>query len=68
MWKAAGEEMGLLFGNTTNNDNRSSAINFSPSYNITVNGGDPETERRFRQIIEETLADMMSQAERISFA
>lgn len=68
LWKAAGEEMGLLFGNTTNNDNRSSAINFSPSYNITVNGGDPETERRFRQIIEETLADMMSQAERISFA
>ncbi len=68
LWKAAGEEMGLLFGNTTNNDNRSSAINFSPSYNITVNGGDPDTESRFRQIIEETIADMMSQAERISFA
>ena len=68
LWRAAGEEMGLLMGNTTNNDNSTNAINFSPSYNITVNGGDPETERRFRQIIEETVADMMSQAERISFA
>ena len=68
LWKAAGEEMGLLLGNSTNNDNRSNTMNFSPSYTITVNGGDQNTEQRFRQIIEETLADMMSQAERISFS
>ena len=67
LWRAAGEEMGLLLGSTTN-DNRTSSMNFAPVYNITVNGGDPETERRFRQIIEETISDMMSQAERVSFA
>ena len=69
LWKAAGEEMGLLFGNTTNNnDNRTSSTVFSPSYTITVNGGDQNTEQRFRQIIEETFRDMMAQAERVSFA
>ena len=32
LWKAAGEEMGLLFGNTTNNnDNRTSSTVFSPN-------------------------------------
>ena len=54
LWKATGEEMGLLFGNTTNNDNRQNSTVFSPSYTITVNGGDQNTEQRFRQIIEET--------------
>ncbi|MBQ3694247.1 MAG: phage tail tape measure protein, partial [Synergistaceae bacterium] len=68
LWKAAGEEMGLLFGNTTtNNDNRNSSMIFSPVYNITVYGGNPDTEERFRGIIEETVADMMMQAERVSF-
>ncbi|MBQ7215705.1 MAG: hypothetical protein IJS39_06945 [Synergistaceae bacterium] len=69
LWKAAGEEMGLLFGNTTNNnDNRTSSTVFSPSYTITINGGDQNTEQRFRQIIEETFRDIMAQAERLSFA
>lgn len=68
LWKAAGEEMGLLFGNTTtNNDNRNSSMNFSPVYNITVNGGEPGIEQRFRQIIEDTLSDMINEIERTTF-
>ena len=67
LWKAAGEEMGLLFGSTTNNDNRNNSMSFSPVYNITVYGGNADTEERFRRIIEETVADMMMQAERVSF-
>ena len=59
--------MGLLFGSTTNNDNRNNSMSFSPVYNITVYGGNADTEERFRRIIEETVADMMMQAERVSF-
>ncbi|MBQ7594157.1 MAG: phage tail tape measure protein [Synergistaceae bacterium] len=75
LWKAAGEEMGLLFGNTTTNNvsvarqrhNRNSSMNFSPVYNITVNGGELGIEQRFRQIIEDTLYDIKNDIERTTF-
>lgn len=68
LWKAAGEEMGLLFGNsTTNNDNRSNSMNFSPVYNITVNGGDPRMGQEIRQIIEDVMLDFQDRMQRTSF-
>lgn len=69
LWKAAGEEMGLLFGNTTNNnDNRSNSVVLSPSFNITVNGGEQGIEQKFRQIIEDVLNNLKNDMERVSFA
>ena len=68
LWKAAGEEMGLLFGNsTTNNDNRNNSVMFSPTYNITVNGGEAGIEEKFRQIIEDVMLDFQDRMQRTSF-
>ena len=67
LWKAAGEELGFSFGNSqTTNNNRN--VTMSPNINITVNGGDQNTEARFRQIIEDVLADLQDREGRLSFA
>ncbi|MBR2209026.1 MAG: phage tail tape measure protein [Synergistaceae bacterium] len=69
LWKAAGEEMGLRFGNsTTNNDNRTRSVVLSPSFNITVNSGEQGIEQKFRQIIEDVLENLRNDMERVSFA
>ncbi|MBQ7544925.1 MAG: phage tail tape measure protein [Synergistaceae bacterium] len=68
LWKAAGEEMGLLLGSTTNNDNRTSAMTFSPTYNITVNGGDPRAGQEIREIIEDVMMEFQDRMQRTSFA
>ena len=69
LWKAAGEGMGLLFGNTTNNnDNHSNSVILSPSFNITVNGGEQGIEQKFRQIVEDVLNNLKNDMERVSFA
>ena len=61
--------MGLRFGNsTTNNDNRNSSVILSPSFNITVNGGEQGIEQKFRQIIEDVLSNLKNDMERVSFA
>ena len=60
--------MGLLFGNTTtNNDNRNNSVMFSPTYNITVNGGEAGIEEKFRQIIEDVMLDFQDRMQRTSF-
>ena len=69
LWKFAGEETALRFGNsTTSNDNRSSSVIFSPSFYITVNGGEQGIVQKFRQIIEDVLRNMQNDMERVSFA
>ena len=58
LWKAAGEEMGFSFG--TQRSEKTIAPVFSPSVNITVNGGDTDTESKFRQILQDTFEDMFA--------
>ena len=69
LWKAAGEEMGVSFGAPTTNNH--SAPVFAPNVNITVNGGEPDTERRFRQIVgemfEDLFMDFQSRMQRVGF-
>ena len=69
LWKAAGEEMGVSFGTpTTNNHN---APVFAPNVTITVNGGEADTEHRFRQIVgemfEDLFMDFQSRMQRVRF-
>ncbi|MBQ6773808.1 MAG: phage tail tape measure protein [Synergistaceae bacterium] len=67
LWRAAGEELGFSFGNsTTTNNNRN--VTMSPNINITVNGGDGNTAQKFRQIVEDVLSDLQDQERRLSFA
>lgn len=69
LWKAAGEEMGMSFGgSTTNNNNSTYTTQQSPVFNITVNGGEPGIEQRFRQIIEDVLMNMQNYEERVAFS
>ena len=69
LWKFADEETALRFGNsTTSNDNRSSSVILSPSFNITVNGGEQGIAQKIRQIIEDVLRNMQNDTERVSFA
>ena len=74
LWKAAEPEQNILAPqnttNTTNNnsENNSRSITLSPSFNITVNGGERGIEQRFRQIVEEVLGNLRNDMERLSFA
>ena len=58
--------------NDTHNGNnavRDSSMTFAPTYNITVTGSSQEeTALNFRQVIEDTMNEMMSRMERVSFA
>ena len=69
LWKAAGEEMGVSFGAPTTNNH--SAPVFAPNVTITVNGGEADTERRFRQIVgemfEDLFMDFQSRMQRVGF-
>ena len=70
LWQAAGEELGYSFGNTTNNNTKNSSVNLSPVFNFTINssGDDTGLEARFRSIVEECLANLQNDLERVSFA
>ena len=65
LWLAAGQEMGTSFGSPITNNNR--PVTMSSNFNITVNGGEPGIEQKFRQIIEEVLSDMQDREERTTF-
>lgn len=70
LWQAAGEELGYSFGNTTNNNTKNNSVNLSPVFNFTINnsGDDAGLEARFRSIVEECLANLQNDLERVSFA
>ena len=71
LWKAAGEEMGLRFGNVTNNTNSTNTntqATISPIFNITINGGNEQTASQFRDIIEDVLSKIQNDQMRLSFA
>ncbi len=71
LWQAAGEEMGLRFGSITNNNDNSSSnsnVTVSPTFNITVNGGDEQSGNKIRGIIEDILLEIQNDGMRRSFA
>ena len=71
LWRAAGEEMGLRFGSVTNNNDNSSSnsnVTVSPTFNITVNGGDEQSGNKIREIIEDILLEIQNDGMRRSFA
>ena len=76
-WKAASDELGSKFGNsttnsTTNNDNSSKSVNLSPVFNFTINNSDTSggigIEARLRSIVEQCLSNLQNEWERVSFA
>lgn len=56
--------------NDSTNALRTGSMNFSPTYNITVNGGEREQSigENIRAVIEDTMSEMMSRMERVSYA
>ena len=75
LWMAAGEAMGLKFGGgavTNNNYAGASTSNSytggSPTFNITVNGGEPGVAQRIRQAIEDFMREQRSYEERVAFS
>lgn len=58
--------------NDTHNGNpavRDSSMTFNPTYNITVNGeGSPSIGENIRAVIEDTMNEIMSRMERVSYA
>ena len=69
LWMAAGEELGFSFGGSSANNNMS--FSFNPTVNVTVNGGDPDSEAKFRRILsemfEELFADFQERMQRVAF-
>ena len=71
LWLAAGEEFGFSFGGSSANTNNISTV-FAPNVNITVNSGDPDSESKFRGILQEVFEDLFNdfqeRMQRVSFA
>ena len=59
LWKAADETQGISFG-TSSNSTSTQAV-FSPSITITVNGGEQDTEQRYRDMFTEIFEDLYAQ-------
>ena len=72
LWKAAGEELGYSFGNTTNNNTRNNTVSMSPVFNFTINNADNSVssglEARLRDIVSQCLTNLQNDYERLSFA
>ena len=56
LWMAAGEELGFSFGGSSSNSNMS--FTFNPTVSVTVNGGEPDSESKFRRILSEMFEDL----------
>ena len=71
LWMAAGEELGFSFGGSSASTNSISPV-FAPNVNITVSGGDGESESKFRGILQEVFEDLFNEfqerMQRVSFA
>ena len=69
LWQAAGEEMGVSFGNPQSS--REISAVFAPNLNLTVNGGEPDAEQKFRRIVsdmfEDLFAEFQSKIQRLAF-
>ena len=63
-------QAGSSISNDSTNALRTGSMNFSPTYNITVNGGEREQSigENIRAVIEDTMSEMMSRMERVSYA
>ena len=59
LWKAADETQGISFGTSTTST--STQATFSPVINITVNGGEPDSEQRYRDMFTEIFEDLYAQ-------
>ena len=59
LWQAAGEEMGVSFSNTQ--PSREISVSFSPNVSITVNGGEPDSEQKFRRILSDMFEDLFAE-------
>ncbi|MBQ6973140.1 MAG: phage tail tape measure protein, partial [Synergistaceae bacterium] len=57
LWKAADETQGISFGTSST----STQAVFSPSITITVNGGEQDTEQRYRDMFTEIFEDLYAQ-------
>ncbi|MBR2208898.1 MAG: phage tail tape measure protein [Synergistaceae bacterium] len=72
LWQAAGEELGFKFGSTTNNNTKNNSVSLSPVFNFTINNSDAQDniglEARLRSIVEDCLANLQNEWERVSFA
>ena len=69
LWMAAGEELGFSFGGSSSSSNMS--FTFNPTVSVTVNGGDPDSESKFRRILsemfEELFLDFQERMQRVAF-
>ena len=65
LWLWAEKDIGGSFSSSTTNNNR--PVTISPSFNITVNGGESGIEQKFRRIIEEILSDIQDREARTRF-
>ena len=69
LWMAAGEELGFSFGGSSTNSNMS--FTFNPTVSVTVNGGEPDSESKFRRILsemfEELFLDFQERMQRVAF-
>ena len=59
LWQAAGEEMGVSFSNTQ--PSREISVSFAPNVSITVNGGEPDSEQKFRRIVSDMFEDLFAE-------
>ena len=65
LWLWAEKDIGGSFSSSTTNNNQ--PVTISPSFNITVNGGEAGIEQKFRRIIEEVLSDIQDREVRTRF-
>ena len=69
LWMAAGEELGFSFGGSSSNSNMS--FTFNPTVSVTVNGGESDSESKFRRILsemfEDLFADFQERMQRVAF-
>ncbi|MBR1658156.1 MAG: phage tail tape measure protein [Synergistaceae bacterium] len=69
LWMAAGEELGFSFGGSSSNSNMS--FTFNPTVSVTVNGGEPDSDSKFRRILsemfEELFLDFQERMQRLAF-
>jgi TP901 family phage tail tape measure protein len=66
LWMAAGEEMGMRFGNNSTTTNN--ITGGSPNINITVNGGDPGIAQRVAEEVKRALREIQEYNDRTQLA
>lgn len=65
LWMAAGEAMGVKFGNRATHSNVTTG---APNVNITIYGGEPDLARRVKQAVQDALREIQDYNARVSLA